>query len=366
MLNLDSILNEAKEKIIRCYDPLAILLGGSFARNEATSFGMNSEHTIISDLEIFVITKKYFKRNCLHKIQQELSNKYRIEIYITPIKPSRLIYNQVRNLALGRALPSIFMYELKNGSRVIYKRENLNFGIEMDSTKIPLYEGIILILNRMAETISLTSIKRNYFLDKLLIAVGDALLLHSHKYHYSYRERLRRLKEIGDKYKNLLNVLVLVGAYERKIKGSVIEYSSPMIYEIFEMVIRILSFLCRREFGFSFDDSLGFASAYLAFMRTCRRKYCFYNLGKICNPYFENFIYFLKLKSKNVKVPGTFLKKMNISWHHIIYGFTPLIFEKVVVGRHEKEITAYLSNYFPELNNSEYFVSLWQSICVGF
>ena len=90
--------------------------------------------------------------------------------------------------------PTIANYDLKYGSKVIYGKNYLEKIPSFKPEDIPIWEGIRLLLNRMAEALEHFSIDNPsdetvFWCDKIILACQDALLLTIGRYTPSYRER---------------------------------------------------------------------------------------------------------------------------------------------------------------------------------
>jgi len=83
-----------------------------------------------------------------------------VEVSITWMRPGRLYTNQPRNLSFGRAIPTIGMYELKEGGQTLYGQEMLSLGPTIDPRQIPVWSGIRLIINRMTEALHYSHLRR--------------------------------------------------------------------------------------------------------------------------------------------------------------------------------------------------------------
>ncbi|MFH0777907.1 MAG: nucleotidyltransferase domain-containing protein [Candidatus Eisenbacteria bacterium] len=108
----------------------------------------------------------------------------------------------------ARALPTVFLYELKHGSTVLWGSADFYRKLPpLDGKDLPLSEGTRLFLNRGIGLLSLLLMleaggDQNSLLrcaaaawSKVVLAAGDSLLLQRNAYHWSYAERVERVRE---------------------------------------------------------------------------------------------------------------------------------------------------------------------------
>ena len=116
----------------------------------------------------------------------------------------------IRASGLAGAEPTVFLYELKAGSRVLWGSERaLDAVPDFRPSDLPLTEGTRFFLNRGLSLISLLlAIERGEDTvalrksaatawSKAVLAAGDALLLERKLYHWSCETRVQRMEEVG-------------------------------------------------------------------------------------------------------------------------------------------------------------------------
>jgi len=107
-----------------------------------------------------------------------------------------------------KAAPTIFLYDLRNGSRVIWGDEAVLEKIpSFSSSELPMSEATRLFLNRgiglLYAYLLLARGEARHVLEKTaavawsktVLAAGDAKLLQRRIYHWSYVERMKRIEE---------------------------------------------------------------------------------------------------------------------------------------------------------------------------
>jgi hypothetical protein len=116
----------------------------------------------------------------------------------------------VRASSLAGARPTVFLYELKAGSRVLWGSERVLDAVPaFRPSDLPVTEGTRFFLNRGVSLLSLLlAIERGKngealrksaatAWSKTVLAAGDAFLLERKLYHWSYAARVKRMEEAG-------------------------------------------------------------------------------------------------------------------------------------------------------------------------
>lgn len=187
-------------------NPYAIVLRGSFGRGEGSVILENDHTKFLSDYEIDVITGSPLHRRLFADLTRELSNEFGMDAGLRWNRPDCLVKNRLGPLAVGKAIPSISLYEFRYGSRILWGKDFITNGPPIDPNTIPLQSGIRLMLNRMAESLFYMapgddrvdeSLNYYYWINKTILACAEALLLSWRQYHYSYAERGRRFSSLA-------------------------------------------------------------------------------------------------------------------------------------------------------------------------
>lgn len=229
--HLHRIVCGLRDRLIEEIHPLAIVLSGSLGRGEGTAYQSNGQVIIVSDFEVGCVDSNWFKRRRCRALEPVLAEEYGIDLTLNFFLPRRFTVGVPANWTLVREdQPTIDQYELMKATRFLYGPDLRVRGPEVSGDSIPLWEGIRLLFNRMAELIEAllwweqgqdkALVKA---CTKLLIASGDALLLMAKRYEYSYRERMNSFREITDAPNPLCPELVsairatILRAYEYKL-----------------------------------------------------------------------------------------------------------------------------------------------------
>lgn len=214
-------------------DAVDIILTGGFSRSEGSVLYDGLGVQPVNDYDI-VITSDL-------PLDQELLRSLSVKIATTiGIRLIDLINIPIKNL---KSLPyTMFNYDLKFGGEVIYGNARILDEIpNMDSSKMPLTEGKVLLFNRLICLIecfnydflrqTLTN-EEKFFLvnqcNKAILACCDAHLILHGKYHHSYREKNKRFQDSLSsdmKLKNFVNMATNFKlAPTKRIDFNVVDY----------------------------------------------------------------------------------------------------------------------------------------------
>ncbi len=189
-------------------EPQSIILHGSFGRGEGSVLLENGRLRFFSDYEILVVTRSPLYRGRFAALSRRLTDELGVEVSIAWMRPGRLRTNQPQNLSLGRrAAPTIHMYEIKAGGQTLYGPDLLRQGPVLDPRRIPPQAGVRLLLNRLIEALPYFPAaapdpppdpgETIRWLNKLVLACAESLLLLWRAYHVSYAERGRRFAALS-------------------------------------------------------------------------------------------------------------------------------------------------------------------------
>ena len=388
---IDEITEEIVDAIVSRFHPKTIILKGSFGREEAT-VTMDDEGTLnfLSDYEVEVISLSYLLSRILpikkEKISLNIANESNLEINLGGIKLSAYslfppLYKFLK--------PTIANYDLKYGSKGIYGRNYLGSITDFKPEDIPLWEGIRLMFNRMAEALKYFSIdyltkypseeeerKMFFWINKIILACQDALLISAKKYHYSYKIRNEMFQEIFSKHfgaldKQIPNFLSLtVKATEYKLNPNKI-YSKDVVgfwFEVTEITDKVFRYIIERDRGITFDSYVEFQEKYLMH-------------PKITLPIYQNLMCRFKMWINSRKRPSFRIKaKICMPLALIVYSSIILVYfslsesnkideillkkVRVVTSLFEKKIVPVNSNPLEEWKYvKEKTVSLWRVMC---
>jgi hypothetical protein len=199
----------------------ALLLGGSLGRGEGTFTRGPDGDRLSSDVELYLVGRASSLRDDARRLESELAEGYGLDVSAAWLEPKMLRGCRAKNLS-WRPARTIRLYEIAAGSRVLV-------GVppdvcRIDPTRLPLGEGVRLVLNRLAEANPLIadgSDDGRRWGDKILTALGDTILLARGEYTVRYRDRATRLREIEPSWPMPSGWRsAILGAYERKLTGA--------------------------------------------------------------------------------------------------------------------------------------------------
>jgi hypothetical protein len=175
----------------------SIILYGSYGRDEGSWYQDNEgNYQPYNDYDILLILDKKLPDNELESLKKKLLEK--IDIRWIDI-------SQMTKIELTKLKPSIFNYDLKYGSKVIYGDDSvLDLIPSINSSELPLVEGEVLFITRLWTLLGCLDDKgfnidrsdedvrffRNQ-MAKAVLAVIDVLLLQKKAYHTSYKQRIQ-------------------------------------------------------------------------------------------------------------------------------------------------------------------------------
>jgi hypothetical protein len=208
---------------------LAAILYGSYGREEGSWYqDDNCKWHPYNDYDICVITKQKLPKQTINTLKN-----YLVRILgIKWIDLSQFSPDEMRQLQ-----PSIFNYDLKKGSKVIYGNPAiLDLMPEIDPTSLPYKEVQTLFFTRLYALLG--SLKENGFntilegedsrffrnqMAKAVLAVVDVLLLAKHAYDSSYKKRVKLVSELYPDKKEFIVLSRWALAEKLRPKATVIQ-----------------------------------------------------------------------------------------------------------------------------------------------
>lgn len=208
--HLEDVCSQVRERVSSFLpaDKLeAIFLGGGYGRGEGGVLHTDNGDRPYNDLEFYIcirgnprLNERSFGHD-LHELGEELSKLAGIEVEfkIASLK------------TFGNSRPSMFLYDLAMGHRTLVGSDEVLRAPKLqDPKQIPLHEATRLLMNRCSgllfceEKLSKTTftqedadfVGRNHA--KAQLALGDVVLTMLGQYHWSCRERSRRLQKLTE------------------------------------------------------------------------------------------------------------------------------------------------------------------------
>jgi len=194
------------ERIIPAGKLEGLALAGGYGRGEGGVLRENGQDLPCNDMEFFVFIRGSTSSNdrlfkaALHQLGESLSHAVGLDVDFKILSIARL----------RRSPVSMFYYDLVMGHRWIIGDDKLFSGCDhhRDAGRIPLHEATRLIFNRCSGLLfastrlaqeDFTATDADFvgrYLAKAQLALGDVVLTMAGLYHWSCRERHRRLQEL--------------------------------------------------------------------------------------------------------------------------------------------------------------------------
>ncbi|MFQ5873658.1 MAG: hypothetical protein ACE5JL_07640 [Dehalococcoidia bacterium] len=339
---VDEAIDNCISEIVSHFCPRSIILTGSFGRGEASFIDEEDRVRWLSDCEMLILSDRPLPKSKIRPLLSSLSTKTGINIVGSgsfllrlycwvPIPPPlwRLVWK-----------PSIPRYELKHGSTVVFGENILERIPDIKVSDIPLWEGIRLMLNRMAGALEYFPLAHTgaprlesiYRITKVILASQDALLLSLRRYHPSYEARntmfqelfLHRFGELGEKLPRFADLATKATAF--KLRPEKNAYPGDLMelwFDASDVCDLVFRHVIDRDMNFTFDTYAEFGAKYLGHPKLSK-----YYLGVIPVPVLQNCITALKMmKSQSYRFPSTrLLASFGTMWKHVVYSVVPLVY----------------------------------------
>jgi len=185
----------------------ALLLGGGYGRGEGGVLKTSSGDRPYNDLEFYV----FISGNRLLNRRRFVPPLNRLVHELNELAQVELEFHIIPSAQLRKSEPSMFYYDLVAGHRLLWGEPDVLRGCDhhRDPKQLPLAEATRLLMNRgtglllAREKLSgalITREDRDFIarnIAKAQLALGDAVLTACGEYHWSCRERNRRLSALG-------------------------------------------------------------------------------------------------------------------------------------------------------------------------
>ncbi|OGC50879.1 hypothetical protein A2716_02485 [candidate division WWE3 bacterium RIFCSPHIGHO2_01_FULL_40_23] len=191
----------------------SIILAGGFGRGEGSLERRGDKLVPVNDFEIYLVVESKVSEKRLNEAANKASGKLGLKKTGVPFHSfskedyADTFYIDLKAFKtedLGKILPMIRYYELRNAGAVIWGKDYLARIPEFKIKDLPLAEGLRVLLNRIAmlsHYFSTDFLRRTisrsekhgllYLGGKALVDIPTALLLLNDKFKPSYRERAR-------------------------------------------------------------------------------------------------------------------------------------------------------------------------------
>ena len=233
--------------ISNIYGINTIILYGGYGRDEGAWVKINNSYEPYNDFDILIVLNEINEKPALNQI--ELIKKNLLEkINIQWID---LTFIELKDFSKSNK-KSIFQFDLKNGSKVIYGNKGLLTKVNsIDSSQIRLVEGKLLFFTRLwpfaggAESIidlnQSQSLFFRYQMSKAILAAIDMKLLMQGMYVSSYVDRCQLAIDIGNK-NDILDKDIINWAITQKLTPCNKMMKAKEVFDLQKKVAHIFSF----------------------------------------------------------------------------------------------------------------------------
>ncbi len=325
------VVETLKQELVTQFHPKSIVLAGSLGRGEASVAATGDRLEFRSDAEVIIIPNWHvFTQGRLKQFGEDFYQRTGLRVSLSGV----ILSFELLLPCLARKIrPTIDSYDLKYGSTVIYGKNYLNRIGDIQPESIPVWEGIRLLFNRMAEALELfprgAEPSLVYQLDKITLACQDSLLLLLHRYNPSWRERNRLFEQVFPEHfahlaPRVPDLLALTQeATRRKLNGNVsVEPHPELWFDTGRVCDHIFRYVIEKGTGIIIKDYLDFQQRYMAYPGL--KEYIRLPFG---NPVCQNLWSSLRWLSLSHALPPVYLMgKLRTRWAHLIYSTIPLIY----------------------------------------
>ena len=373
---VEEILERIKDEVVRRFKPESIILHGSFGRGEGSVIVDNCNLIFLSDFEISIVTPKRIGGD-LKKLASEVGKEIGAEIGLWRNKPGKYSSYRVRK-------PTIENYELKYGSKILYGENYLEKIPDFKPEDIPLWEGIRLMFNRMAESLKYFSInykhsepsgdekqKLVYSIYKIVLGCQDALLLSIKKFHYSYKIRNEMFQELFPNYfdnlnmeiPNFLPLTIKATNYKLRPEKNYSENAIELWFDTMEVCDKVFRYVIEKDMGFTFSTYLEFQENYLSHPNIIKKYY--QRLSG--SPIYQNLVSFAIMWISSRKCPSLkMLANIKIPWIHLAYSAIPLVYFSISrewkINKPQLRQAGNTLKLFTDFHTYQYNLSAWDHL----
>ncbi len=332
------ILNEILSILLEKTKPLAVFVYGSLGRGEGTAIHVSGKIIMYSDFEIGYVSNRLSDRKILRTVNQDIETRIGHDITISFFTPRRIRLGANTNFAIRADFePTIEAYEISNSAYFLYGKDFRNIESYPDTNRIPLWESLRCLFNRMAEFLIANNSQNTNAqiktINKVKIACGDAILMLDGHYHFSYAQRLCNLKHLEScnklKIYNLQDELIsfIDSGYRWKLfaEHNTLKPSSVELRFLGEVTFKVLRILLYQEMGFKAEKEGDISRYYLSSNKLMKSYY----KGISGHPLLQNLRLFLQKRiSLNLFIMSIFDKYSLI--HKVYSNIIPLFFSQIM------------------------------------
>ncbi len=331
---IDAHMRQIVAAIRSRVEPQSIVLRGSFGRGEGSVVVEGSGLRFLSDYELAIVMpqRQYqTQRRWLHNAVRDISNQIRVETSISRYSPDSLSRGPITH-------PTVGMYEIHNGGIVLYGEHFARPQSSIDPSQLDIWDGLRLMLNRMAESLPYVSQTHKdwqtlHWINKVVLSCAEALLIVHKQYHFSYAERGRRFAALAPELAPVIQSAPhlpdkVARATAFKLRPSLEWYSEslPLLWQQVKQVVDVvLRYVVERYLTFAFDTYAEFPERYLSRLQAQGK------LGKsrirpLPAPFSQNLFLILRLL-RDGRIPSLgLITHATYPAYQIVFSVIPLLF----------------------------------------
>jgi len=207
------ITNELKK-----FEPEAIIVYGSYGRNEGAWIINGDSYKPYNDFDIVVVSNNRISNNILKKVVKSIK-------YKTGVQWVDLQFMSIKELQ-RLSKKTMFNYDLKFGSKIIYGDKNILKNIPIKENDAINIKDLEVLFNTRLWTLygSFANLKNldekeslffRYQMSKAILSSVESYLIRNHQYFSSYKLKVKNYCKISKKNHKLVN-----WALEQKLKPS--------------------------------------------------------------------------------------------------------------------------------------------------
>jgi len=334
------------KKLVDDFNPESIIADGSLGKGEITINKTQENFVMCSDFDLQIVTNKRITGPEMLSYSDEISEIFGFEVNVRRTVPEIFSEESNKDLKYSYKIPSISTYERKYSSKTLYGKDFIRYIPEIDHAKIPIWEGIRLIFNRVGEFLGTAKSvyldlnsdndfnisddgyhKYVYSKNKCVLACMDAILITNHDYHWSLERKVENLKDIMKSRQDNIPALssemekTLYDAVEFKIKG---QYTNNQISDsqMVKLVEKTLQFIVNKELNLNLNNWLSFPSSWVKSPKVNS----YYYRGPTPSVFYQNGIVIAKILLLRKFFPSWRLFTIPfVCWPHLMYGTLPLL-----------------------------------------
>jgi len=197
------------DEIRRRWSPLSIILAGSFGKGEGSVLLQNNRLKYLSDFEISVVRRRPIRPSDLKSVGSRLQEQLGTDIGLYYNAPWKYTSRSLQRLFWRPGFLPVNYFDRRYSARILDGVDYIAQMPDLSPRDIPVWEGLRLIFNRIGQGLGMLDLSfldnrsetlapscGAYWLYRIVLACQEALLIACGQFHYKYRVRNDRLKDV--------------------------------------------------------------------------------------------------------------------------------------------------------------------------